>query len=87
MPATALCVRDVTHWYVRGATVLDGADLTVAAGEVVVVRGGNGSGKTTLLRLAAGVMRPRGGVVRSAARVGYQPQTGEEPPPRSRHRA
>jgi ABC-type multidrug transport system ATPase subunit len=75
-------MRDTTHWYVPDHRVLDGADLTVAPGEVVVVRGPNGSGKTTLLRLAAGIQRPRRGIVRRAAAVGYQPQTGEEPPPR-----
>jgi ABC-type multidrug transport system ATPase subunit len=82
MPTAVLSVRDMTHWYVPDRTVLDEADLTVAPGEVVVVRGPNGSGKTTLLRLAAGIQRPRRGVVRRAAAVGYQPQTGEEPPPR-----
>ena len=83
MPAaTALSVRDLAYWYVAGTPVLDGAALTVAPGEVVMVRGPNGSGKTTLLRLAAGVAAPRRGVVRRAAAVGYQPQTSEEPPPR-----
>jgi len=82
MPNAALSVREVTHWYIRGQTVFDGAELSVAAGEVVMVRGPNGSGKTTLLRLAAGVQLPRRGAVHRPARVGYQPQTGEEPPPR-----
>ena len=83
MPAAAaLSVRDLAYWYVAGTPVLDGAGLTVAPGEVVMVRGPNGSGKTTLLRLAAGVAAPRRGFVRRAAVVGYQPQTGEEPPPR-----
>jgi ABC-type multidrug transport system ATPase subunit len=80
--ATALSVRDLAYWYVAGTPVLDRAALTVAPGEVVMVRGPNGSGKTTLLRLAAGVAAPCRGVVRRAAAVGYQPQTGEEPPPR-----
>jgi len=82
LAATALSVRDLAYWYVTGTPVLDGAALTVAPGEVVMVRGPNGSGKTTLLRLAAGVAAPRRGVVRRAAAVGYQPQTSEEPPPR-----
>jgi ABC-type multidrug transport system ATPase subunit len=75
-------MRDMAFWYAAGTPVLAGADLTVAPGEVVMVRGPNGSGKTTLLRLAAGVAAPRRGVVRRAAAVGYQPQAGEEPPPR-----
>jgi ABC-type Mn2+/Zn2+ transport system ATPase subunit len=82
LPTAALSMRDMAYWYVAGAPVLDAADLTVAPGEVVMVRGPNGSGKTTLLRLAAGVAAPRRGVVRRAAAVGYQPQTGEDPPPR-----
>ena len=36
--------------------VLAGADLTVAAGEVVLLRGGNGAGKTSLLRVCAGLL-------------------------------
>src|SRR5579863_8228885 len=82
LPAAALTIRDLAYWYVPGSPVLDHADLTVAPGEVVMVRGPNGSGKTTLLRLAAGVAAPRRGAVRRAPGVGYQPQTGEEPPPR-----
>lgn len=77
-----LCLRDLSHWYTSGAVVLDRVALTVTPGEIVVVRGGNGSGKTTLLRLAAGIIAPRGGSVSRATPVGYQPQTGEEPPPR-----
>jgi peptide/nickel transport system ATP-binding protein len=34
------------------------ADLTVAAGEIVGIKGPSGAGKTTLLRLLAGVERP-----------------------------
>ncbi|WBL19458.1 ABC transporter ATP-binding protein [Citricoccus sp. NR2] len=40
--------------------VLDGLDLTVRAGERIVVRGDNGSGKTTLLTALAGLVRLRG---------------------------
>jgi ABC-type multidrug transport system ATPase subunit len=44
--------------------VLAGVDGTVAAGEVLLVRGRNGSGKSTLLRCLAGLLRPQGGSVR-----------------------
>jgi iron complex transport system ATP-binding protein len=37
--------------------VLDGADLTVSAGELVGVLGPNGAGKTTLLRAALGLAK------------------------------
>jgi ABC-type lipoprotein export system ATPase subunit len=43
------------------APALQGLDLAVAEGEVVVVLGPSGSGKTTLLRLLAGLDRPSAG--------------------------
>ncbi|HEY7429734.1 MAG TPA: ATP-binding cassette domain-containing protein [Streptosporangiaceae bacterium] len=86
MPDTAtpvvLSCQGVSYWYEHGRTVLQDVSLSVSAGDVVVVRGSNGSGKTTLLRLAAGAARARGGTVSRMAPVGYQPQTGDEPPPR-----
>ena len=42
---------------------LSGVDLTVGAGETVLIRGPNGAGKTTLLRLCAGLVRPESGTV------------------------
>ena len=47
-----------------GLRVLRGIDLTVGAGEAVVVAGPNGAGKTTLLRILAGLTRPESGDVR-----------------------
>jgi energy-coupling factor transport system ATP-binding protein len=46
---------------------LKDVDLTVRAGEVVVVMGRNGAGKTTLLRCLAGLHRPVGGTVAGPA--------------------
>ncbi|MGE0353314.1 MAG: heme ABC exporter ATP-binding protein CcmA [Gemmatimonadales bacterium] len=43
--------------------VLRGLDVTVEAGQVLVVLGENGSGKSTLLRLLAGLTRPTAGSV------------------------
>ena len=42
---------------------LDGLDLAVDAGELVVLVGHNGSGKTTFLRMAAGLLEPSSGTV------------------------
>jgi heme ABC exporter ATP-binding subunit CcmA len=47
-----------------GVAVLEGLDLTVDAGELVVLLGANGSGKTTLLRVLATLLRPSGGTLR-----------------------
>ena len=43
---------------------LDGVDLEVADGEMLVVLGPSGSGKTTLLRILAGLVHPDVGEVR-----------------------
>lgn len=55
--------RDVT--YAFGETpALRGANLAVAAGEVVAVMGPSGSGKSTLLHCLAGILRSDSGEVR-----------------------
>ncbi len=46
-----------------GVRVLEGLDLGVAEGEVLVLRGANGIGKTTLLRTLAGLQPPEAGEV------------------------
>lgn len=47
---------------------LDGVDLTVAAGELLVVMGPSGAGKSTLLRAIAGLERLDGGTIRIGGR-------------------
>ena len=60
-------LRDVFSVHRSGqgdAAALQGADLEVAAGEVVCVVGPSGAGKSTLLRVIAGVQTPSAGIVR-----------------------
>ena len=71
--APALHAQQISKRYGR-RTVLDGADLHVAAGESVALIGENGAGKTTLLRVCAGLLRPDAGAVAIAGHVGYCPQ-------------
>ncbi len=58
-----LRVRDLTMRYPNGKVALARFNLTVAAGELVVVLGGNGSGKTTLLRCVTRMLDPTVGEV------------------------
>lgn len=56
----------VRHFPAGGHTVraVDGVDLDVEAGELVMVLGRSGAGKTTLLSLIGGLDRPDAGTVR-----------------------
>ena len=47
-----------------GHPVLEGIDISIAAGECVLLRGGNGAGKTTLVRGLAGLATLAAGIVR-----------------------
>lgn len=58
-----LTLERITAGYRGSAPVLQGIDLTLAAGEVVSVLGPSGSGKTTLARVIAGLHRPDSGRV------------------------
>ena len=48
----------------RGAQVLFGVSLTVAAGEIATLLGRNGLGKTTTIRSLLGLLRPGAGRIR-----------------------
>ena len=60
-----LALRDVACW--RGGRLLfEGLDLTLSAGDAMLVTGPNGTGKSSLLRVAAGLLRPLAGTVEAA---------------------
>jgi neutral amino acid transport system ATP-binding protein len=58
---TLLVTEGVTAGYAPEVDVLNGVDLTVAAGEIVTVVGPNGAGKSTLIKTIFGLLRPRQG--------------------------
>ena len=58
----ALQLTALTRRFGR-VTALDGVDLTVTAGQFMVLLGPSGSGKSTLLRLVAGIDRPTAGSI------------------------
>jgi multiple sugar transport system ATP-binding protein len=56
-------LRQLAKSYADGIEALKPTDLSIDAGELVVVLGPSGSGKSTLLRLIAGLETPSGGSV------------------------
>lgn len=55
-----------------GIPVLTGLNLTLEAGQALILRGPNGSGKTTLLRTIAGLQAAlAGGITGAAERIAY----------------
>ena len=73
MTASMLSMHGVGFDY-PGTSVIDGLDLEVAAGELVVCVGPSGCGKSTLLGLLGGHLQPTRGTVRrgGASRTIYQ---------------
>jgi heme exporter protein A len=60
--STAIELRGLRHDF-GDRTALEGVNLTLAAGETLLVLGSNGAGKTTLLRILATLLRPTAGDV------------------------
>ena len=70
-PAPVFAVHGLSRTYTQGRVqvpALTGVDLSVAAGEFVVLAGPSGSGKSTLLHLLAGLDQPDHGQVVFAGR-------------------
>jgi putative ABC transport system ATP-binding protein len=64
--AAAIDLHDLCHWYGSGSMrrqVLQGVNLQVAAGEVVLLTGPSGCGKTTLLTLVGALRQVQQGSV------------------------
>lgn len=61
-PGPVIEVKDLVCRYDE-QVVLNGIDLTVNQGEVVVIVGGSGSGKSTLLKAMLGILEPVSGSV------------------------
>jgi cobalt/nickel transport system ATP-binding protein len=58
-------LQGVRYHYNDRQVALDGIDLTIQAGEQVVLLGANGSGKSTLLKLLDGIVGPSAGRMRA----------------------
>ncbi|MFM7395077.1 MAG: DevA family ABC transporter ATP-binding protein [Cyanobium sp.] len=66
-PEASVAVRDLCHWYGSGVNrrqVLQGIDLEIRPGEVVLLTGPSGCGKTTLLTLVGALRQVQQGSVR-----------------------
>jgi putative ABC transport system ATP-binding protein len=67
----AVSVRNISKTYAQGEAAmraLDGVDLDVSRGEIVLLMGPSGSGKTTLLSIMGCILRPSGGTIRILGR-------------------
>ncbi|AJX35035.1 phosphonate ABC transporter ATP-binding protein [Burkholderia oklahomensis] len=65
---TKLAVHGLSMRYPNGHVALRGLDLSVRAGEFVVMLGSNGCGKSTFLKCVVGLNRPTSGTIEVAGR-------------------
>jgi NitT/TauT family transport system ATP-binding protein len=71
-------IKDLRHTFERDGQVthaLDGLDLSIRTGELIVVVGPSGCGKSTLLRIMAGLLPFTSGAVQVSGRGVRGPQT------------
>ena len=68
--------RDIVAGYVEGVDILQGANLSVYAGELVTVIGSNGAGKSTFAKAIFGLVPVRSGEILFGDRnlVGLKPE-------------
>ncbi len=73
---TILSCRNLSFAYPGGSGVFSGLNVSIRAGEFVIVRGPSGSGKSTLLRLFTRMEEPTGGTISFNGRPieSYPPQ-------------
>jgi biotin transport system ATP-binding protein len=59
-------IENLSHRFSDGTRGINGINLTIEEGSLVVIGGPNGSGKTTLLRHLNGLLQPQAGQVKVA---------------------
>ena len=64
-------IENLKHRFPDGTVGLDGIELSIRKGSLVIIAGSNGSGKTTLLRHLNGLLNPSEGIVRIAGTPVY----------------
>ena len=77
-PQPVIRAENLSRIYQMGSRRVIGIDrinLTVKAGQLVVIKGNSGSGKSTLLSLIAGLDRPTGGLLQVAGRALHETDT------------
>ena len=60
---TALEIKDLNHYYVKGKNVLNDVNIELEEGEILSILGPSGCGKTTLLRIIAGLEKETSGSI------------------------
>ena len=58
-----ICIRNLSHRFADGTLGIDRIDLSINAGELVVIAGPNGSGKSTLLLHINALLMPTAGKI------------------------